>query len=105
MKRRRAGSIVFTGARAVGTAVPGLAHYLAAKSALHSFAACLHAELAASGIGVAVVAPAALATDSNRRSSPKAALLPLELVASTLLEAAAGRLGGGAPLYRVPPEG
>ena len=41
MRRRRAGHLVFTGADAVGSQVPGMASYLASKAALHAWVGCL----------------------------------------------------------------
>lgn len=69
MVRRKTGSIVLTGARVVGHAAPGIALYLASKSALHAYAACLAAELAPSGVAVTVVAPGTIDTPANRAST------------------------------------
>ena len=57
MRRRNVGSIVVVGGSEVELARPGYAHFLASKSALHSFASCLRSELEGSGVRVAVVAP------------------------------------------------
>ena len=53
MRRRRAGSLVFVGAAAVGTAASGMANYLASKAALHEFVRALALELHDSGVRAA----------------------------------------------------
>lgn len=73
MRRRRAGTLVFTGARAVlETPRPGLALYLASKTALHAYAGCLARELAPHGVGVAVLAPGIIDGEANRQAMPGA---------------------------------
>ena len=105
MKRRRAGSIVLTGARAVGQKgepIAGMSLYLASKAALHEYAMVLHAECAPHGIGVAVVRPGVLDTEANRKAMPEAdrsSWIPVDRLVETLLDAAQGRLRGSAPLY------
>lgn len=99
MRRRKSGAIVLTGARAVGSALPGMAQYLASKAALHAFGSCLHSELAPLGIHVAIVAPPALDTVVNRKVPVNAPLMALDRVADALLLGALGRLPGPPPLY------
>jgi NAD(P)-dependent dehydrogenase (short-subunit alcohol dehydrogenase family) len=93
MRRRRAGAMVFTGARAVAALPqPGLALYRASKAALHAYAACLAHELAPAGIGVAVLAPGTIDTEANRRAMPdvdRSTWLPPARVAHRLVELAA----------------
>jgi NADP-dependent 3-hydroxy acid dehydrogenase YdfG len=102
MKRRRAGSIVLTGARTVGDAVPGMALYLASKAALQQYATVLHAECRDSGVRVAVVSPGVLDTEANRqamREDDRSSWLPIPRMVDALLDAAAGQLPGSGPLY------
>ena len=102
MKRRRAGSIVLTGARTVGEAVPGMALYLASKAALQQYASVLHVECRDHGVRVAVVSPGVLETEANRQAMPEAersSWVPIPRMVDALLDAAAGRLPGPGPLY------
>lgn len=93
MRRRRAGSMVFTGAAAaLGPAPAGMALYVASKAALHAYAAGLAGELGPQGIAVAVVAPTVLDTPDNRRAMPAAdhgAWLAVDAVVQRLLARAA----------------
>lgn len=93
MRRRRAGSMVFTGAAvALRPAASGLALYAASKAALHAYAEGLASELAPAGIRVAVVAPSTLDSPDNRSAMPGAdrrGWQPLEVVAQRLLARAA----------------
>lgn len=74
LRRRGEGRLVFTGARAVLEPDPGMgmALYRAAKSALHSYATTLAAELEEHGIEVTVVAPGVIDTEANREAMPEA---------------------------------
>lgn len=73
MRRRRSGTLVFTGARAALEIAPkGLAVYVATKMALHAFAAALAVELRDCGVGVAVLAPGVIDTEANRGAMPNA---------------------------------
>lgn len=93
MKRRRSGTLTFVGAATVGTPVPGMALYAAAKAALHEYARVLGRELAGHGIRVTVVAPGVLDTDANRAAMPDADRsdwTPVDRLVRALLGAAAG---------------
>lgn len=111
MRRRKAGNLVFTGARAVGSAIPGMSSYLASKAALHAWAACVHEELRPHGIGVVVVTPGIIDTESNRAAMPgadRSSWLPIPTVVEALLAAAAGqagRAGQEGPLFDPQPQG
>ena len=97
MKRRRAGSIVLTGAQAVGEPNTGMSLYLASKAALHEYASVLRAECAQHGIGVAVVKPGILDTEANRNAMPdvdRSSWTPVDRLVETLLEAAQSPLQG-----------
>jgi NAD(P)-dependent dehydrogenase (short-subunit alcohol dehydrogenase family) len=100
MKRRRAGALVFTGAAAAEDLLrnrdtaPAMSLYLAAKSALHGYARALAAELAGSGIRVALIAPGILDTPANRAAMPAAdrsSWQDLASVARALIRAARAR--------------
>ena len=108
MRRRQAGSLVFTGAGAVGSAIPGMSSYLASKAALHAWAQCLHEELKPHGVRVTVITPGVIDTDSNRAAMPaadRASWLPVAAVVAALLDAAAGQLGPEGPLFDRPAQG
>ena len=93
MRRRRAGSLVFTGAALVaGKPMAGMALYSASKAALHAYAASLRAELQAHGVRVGVVAPGVIDTPANREAMPaadRAGWVAPEAVAARLLAVAA----------------
>ncbi len=102
MRRRQSGNLVFTGASAVGSAVPGLSSYLASKAALHAWAQCLHKELEPHGVGVTVITPGIIDTESNRAAMPDADRsdwLEVAVVVDALLGAAAGQSGSEGPLF------
>jgi len=106
MKRRKSGSLVFTGARTVGSAAPGLALYSASKAALHEYARCLAAEVAGAGVRVAVVAPGVIDTEANRAAMPDvdpAVWTPVDTVVTALVGAAAGGapIGAADPVFSV----
>lgn len=108
MRRRKAGNLVFTGARAVGSRIPGMSSYLASKAALHAWAGCVHEELRSHGIGVVVVTPGIIDTESNRAAMPDAdrsGWLKVPTVVEALLAAAAGQAGQEGPLFDLPPQG
>jgi len=108
MRRRHAGNLVFTGARAVGSAVPGMSAYLASKAALHAWAGCVHEELKTQGVRVVVITPGVIDTDSNRAAMPDADhanWLPIPAVVDSLLAAAAGEMGYEGPLFDLPAQG
>jgi len=93
MQRRRAGTLVFVGARAV-LAPPrsGMALYRAAKAALHAYAECLDVELRVAGVRVRVFAPEIIDTPANREAMPSAdrsTWLAPAAVANRLLDLAA----------------
>ena len=105
MRRRQAGNLVFTGARAVGSAVPGMSSYLASKAALHAWAHCVHEELQTQGVRIVVITPGVIDTDSNRAAMPDAdhaSWLPIPAVVAALLAAAAGERGYEGPLFDLP---
>lgn len=104
MKRRRAGALVYTGARAALEPQPGMALYRAAKAALHAYAESAAVELAPFGIRVAVVAPGTIDTAANRAAMPGVApgeWHSIDRVVDALLAAAGGVLtdAGPGPLY------
>ncbi len=108
MRRRQAGNLVFTGARAVGSAARGMSSYLASKAALHAWACCVHEELKTQGVRVVVITPGVIDTDSNRTAMPDAdhaSWLPIPAVVDTLLAAAAGERGYEGPLFDLPAQG
>lgn len=97
MRRRRAGSMVFTGAAAaLGPAPAGMALYVASKAALHAYAEGLAGELGPQGIRVAVVAPTVLDTPDNRSAMPNAdrrAWVGVDTVVQRILARAATSAG------------
>jgi NADP-dependent 3-hydroxy acid dehydrogenase YdfG len=102
MKRRRAGSIVLTGAAAVGQAIPGMALYLAGKAALHQYGSVLQTECRDFGVRVSVLQVGVLDTEANRQAMPEAdtsTWLPVSRLVEALLDASLGRLSGPGPLY------
>lgn len=104
MKRRRSGSLVFTGAAMVGHGGPKAVNYLASKAALHEYVRALAAELDGSGVRAAAVLPVVLDTEANRKAMPTAdhsRWQKVEDAAETLLAAAFGLLPGPGPLYPV----
>ena len=74
MRRRQTGSLVVTGARAVGSAPQGMSLYLASKAALHAYAASLHEELLEDGVRITVLTPGIIDTEANRQAMPDASL-------------------------------
>ncbi|MEQ8443173.1 MAG: SDR family NAD(P)-dependent oxidoreductase [Alphaproteobacteria bacterium] len=72
MIERRAGRIVTVGANAVGAAVPGMAPYRAAKSAVMRITENASAELREHEINVNCVLPSILDTPQNRTAMPNA---------------------------------
>ncbi len=108
MRRRGRGSLVFTGAAAVANPAPGLALYLAAKAALHTYALCLRQEVGKDGVSVCVVAPSTIATKANIQANPEvdqSTWLPISRVVDTLILAASGELGAAGPLFQLMPAG
>jgi NAD(P)-dependent dehydrogenase (short-subunit alcohol dehydrogenase family) len=108
MRRRQSGKLVFTGARAVGSAIPQMSSYLASKAALHAWARCVHKELEQHGVRVVVITPGVIDTDHNRAAMPeadRASWLPVPRVVDALLAAAAGETGYEGPLFDLPPQG
>ncbi len=108
MRRRRSGSLVFTGARMVGSAVSGMSSYLASKAALHAWARCVHKELESEGVRVVVITPGTIDTASNRAAMPevdRAGWLPLPVVVDAVMAAAAGQPGYEGPLFDLPTQG
>lgn len=109
MKRRNTGSLVFTGADAVGSPAPGMALYAASKAALHEYAHALAAELRGTGVRVAVVAPGVVDTEANRDAMPDAdrsTWVPVPRLCDALLGAAVGDLpaeAGADPVFRLAP--
>ncbi|MBK8980543.1 MAG: SDR family oxidoreductase [Planctomycetes bacterium] len=94
MLRRQTGSLVFTGARAVGQAGPGMALYAATKAALHEYARVLQAEVGSAGLAVRVITPGLIDTPANRRAMPgadPAGFEPLDGVVDALLAASLAR--------------
>jgi 3-oxoacyl-[acyl-carrier protein] reductase len=97
MKRRRTGSLVFTGSRIIASPPqPGTALYRASKAALHAYADVLHRELAPHGVRVVVVAPGDV--ESDERLCGDGRLLTIAEVVDALLAAAAGRVAGDGPV-------
>ncbi|HLQ38640.1 MAG TPA: SDR family NAD(P)-dependent oxidoreductase, partial [Planctomycetota bacterium] len=105
MKRRRTGSLVFTGARAVASAGgAGMANYLASKAALHEYVRALAGELAGSGVRAAAVLPGTIDTANNRKAMPDAdrsGWLRVDAVVQALVTCAFGTPDGPGPLYPV----
>jgi NAD(P)-dependent dehydrogenase (short-subunit alcohol dehydrogenase family) len=108
MRRRRAGNLVFTGARNVGSMIPGMSSYLASKAALHAWAGCVHEELKPHGVRVVVVTPGIIDTEKNRAAMPDADRshwAPIPTVVEALLAGAAGKADHEGPLFDLPPQG
>jgi short-subunit dehydrogenase len=101
MRRRRTGALVCTGALVAEDPPSGIASYVAAKAALHAWMRALARELTQDGIHVAVVAPATIDTEANRRAMPDAdrsRWVPVARVVEALLGAATGPTNGPDPL-------
>lgn len=107
MIRRKAGRIVVIGSAGVGSGGANVGLYLASKAALHEYARALSVELAAQGVGVALVTPGTIDTPANRAAMPDAdrsTWTAIDVVVDWLLSAAAGTAipAPGETLIRLP---
>lgn len=105
MLRRRAGSLVFVGAAAVGgPGGKGMVNYLASKAALHEWVRALAVEVEDQGVRVAAVLPTIIDTPANRAAMPAADTSKwqsLQQVIDKMVQCAFGEPGDEGPLYRV----
>lgn len=100
MRRRKTGSLVFVGSRAVGSG--GFANYLASKAALHEYVRALASELAGSGVRAAAILPDTLDTEANRKAMPDvdpSGWMPLSTAVAALAQLAFGPAQDGGPLF------
>lgn len=100
MRRRKAGSLVFVGSRAVGSGA--FANYLASKAALHEYVRALASELVGTGVRAAAILPDTLDTEANRKAMPDAdpaGWTPLAVAVEALTAHAFGPPRDGGPLF------